>query len=109
HPGRPRDPRFATGLAGAGVALALARSLLGELGYALREDGLLQLVALATVADVVPLRGANRGLVRRGLAALNKTPITGIRALIERAGVKPGQVNAGTLGYTLAPRLNAAG
>jgi single-stranded-DNA-specific exonuclease len=109
NPRRPGDPSIDKELAGAGVALALARSLLGELGYALREDELLQLVALATVADVVPLRGANRGLVRRGLAALNKTPITGVRALIERAGVKPGQVNAGTIGYTLGPRLNAAG
>ncbi|OLC55414.1 MAG: single-stranded-DNA-specific exonuclease RecJ [Chloroflexi bacterium 13_1_40CM_4_68_4] len=109
NPRRPGDLSLDKELAGAGVALALARSLLGELGYALREDELLQLVALATVADVVPLRAANRGLVRRGLASMNKTPITGVRALIERAGVKVGQVNAGTIGYTLGPRLNAAG
>jgi single-stranded-DNA-specific exonuclease len=109
NPRRPGDPSLEKELAGAGVALMLARALLGELGYALREDELLQLAALATVADVVPLRAANRGLVRRGLVAINKAPLVGVRALIERAGVKLGQVNAGTIGYTLGPRLNAAG
>src|SRR5207245_1216368 len=79
NPRRPGDASLEKELAGAGVALALARSLLGELGYALREDELLQLVALATVADVVPLRAANRGLVRRGLAALNKAARAGER------------------------------
>ena len=109
NPRRPGDASLEKELAGAGVALMLARALLGDLGYALREDELVQLVALATVADVVPLRAANRALVRKGLVALNKAPLTGVRALIERAGVKSGQVNAGTIGYTLGPRLNAAG
>jgi len=66
-------------------------------------------VALATVADVVPLKGANRGLVRKGLEALNRAPILGVRALVERAGLKLGKVNAGDIGYVLGPRLNAAG
>ncbi|MDQ2952759.1 MAG: single-stranded-DNA-specific exonuclease RecJ [Chloroflexota bacterium] len=109
NPRRPNDPSLDKELAGAGVALVLARVLLGELGYALREDELLQLVALATVADVVPLRGANRSLVRRGLAALNRAPITGVRALVERSGLKLGKVTAGDIGYVLGPRLNAAG
>lgn len=109
NPRRPGDPSIEKDLAGAGVALMLARALLGELGYALREDELLQLVALATVADVVPLRAANRGLVRKGLAALNRAPITGVRALVERSGLKLGRVNAGDIGYVLGPRLNAAG
>src|SRR4051812_30176357 len=109
NPRRPGDPSLEKDLAGAGVALMLAKSLLGELGYALREDELLQLVALATVADVVPLRAANRGLVRKGLAALNRAPITGVRALVERSGLKLGRVNAGDIGYVLGPRLNAAG
>ena len=109
NPRRPGDPSLEKELAGAGVALVLARALLGELGYALREDELLQLVALATVADVVPLRGANRSLVRKGLAALNRAPITGVRALVERSGLKLGKVTAGDIGYMLGPRLNAAG
>jgi len=109
NPRRPGDPSLDKDLAGAGVALVLARTLLGELAYALREDELLQLVALATVADVVPLHGVNRSLVRRGLHALNRAPITGVRALVERAGLKLGRVNAGDIGYVLGPRLNAAG
>ena len=109
NPRRPGDPSLEKDLAGAGVALTLARSLLGEIGYALREDELLQLAALATVADVVPLRSANRGLVRRGLLALNRTPLVGVRALAERAGLRLGQVNATDIGFVLGPRLNAAG
>jgi len=109
NPRRPGDPSKDKDLAGAGVALVLARALLGDLAYALREDELLQLVALATVADVVPLKAANRGLVRKGLEALNRAPLLGVRALVERAGLKLGKVNAGDIGYVLGPRLNAAG
>ncbi len=109
NPRRPGDPSIDKELAGAGVALVLARRLLGELGFALRRDELLQLVALATVADVVPLRGANRVLVRAGLEALNRAPITGVRALVERAGLKLGHVTSANIGYVLGPRLNAAG
>ncbi|MBI3522728.1 MAG: single-stranded-DNA-specific exonuclease RecJ [Chloroflexi bacterium] len=109
NPRRPNDPSLDKDLAGAGVALRLAKKLLGELTYALREDELLQLAALATVADVVPLRGANRAITRAGLASLNRAPITGVRALIERSGLKAGKVTAGEIGWTLGPRLNAAG
>jgi single-stranded-DNA-specific exonuclease len=109
NPRRAGDPSIDKELAGAGVALVLARRLLGELGFALRRDELLQLVALATVADVVPLRAANRALVRAGLEALNRAPITGVRALVERAGLKLGQVTSANIGYVLGPRLNAAG
>jgi single-stranded-DNA-specific exonuclease len=109
NPRRPGDPSLDKDLAGAGVALVLARRLLGELGFALRRDELMQLVSLATVADVVPLRGANRALVRAGLEALNRAPITGVRALVERAGLRLGQVTAANVGYVLGPRLNAAG
>src|SRR5581483_409865 len=109
NPRRPGDPSVDKELAGAGVALVLARALLGELGYALRQDELLQLVALATVADVVPLRGGNRALVRRGLEALNRAPLAGVRALVERSGLKLGRVGASDIGYVLGPRLNAAG
>jgi single-stranded-DNA-specific exonuclease len=91
------------------VALRLAQALLGDIGYALREDELLQLCALATVADVVPLRDANRAIVTAGLAALNRAPITGVRALVDRAGLRLGRVNASDIGFGLGPRLNAAG
>jgi single-stranded-DNA-specific exonuclease len=109
NPRRPGDVSLDKELAGAGVALVLARRLLGELGFALRRDELMQLVSLATVADVVPLRAANRSLVRAGLEALNRAPITGVRALVERAGLRLGHVNASDIGYVLGPRLNAAG
>jgi single-stranded-DNA-specific exonuclease len=109
NPRRAGDASVDKELAGAGVALAVARRLLGELGFALRRDELMQLVALATVADVVPLRAANRSLVRAGLEALNRAPLTGVRALVERAGLKLGQVTAANIGYVLGPRLNAAG
>ena len=109
NPRRAGDPSIDKELAGAGVAVVVARRLLGELGFALRRDELVQLVALATVADVVPLRAANRTLVRAGLEALNRAPITGVRALVERAGLKLGNVTSANIGYVLGPRLNAAG
>jgi single-stranded-DNA-specific exonuclease len=109
NPRRPGDTSEDKELAGAGVALRLAHALLGDLAYAVKEDELLQLCALATVADVVPLRAANRAIVAAGLAALNRAPITGVRALAERAGVKLGRVGASDIGYGLGPRLNAAG
>src|SRR3989441_2633867 len=57
----------------------------------------------------MPLRGANRALTRAGLDALNKSPLTGVRALVERAGLKLGRVGAQEIGFVLGPRLNAAG
>ena len=109
NPRRPADPSLEKDLAGAGVALVLARALLGDIRYALRDDELLQLVALATVADVVPLRGANRALTRAGLEALNRSPLVGVRALADRSGLKLGRVGAAEIGFVLGPRLNAAG
>lgn len=109
NPRRPGDASTDKELAGAGVALVLAKRLLGDIGFALRQDELLQLVALATVADVVPLRGANRALTCAGLEALNRAPLIGARALVERGGLKLGGVDAADIGYVLGPRLNAAG
>jgi single-stranded-DNA-specific exonuclease len=76
-------------------------------GRALEED--LDLVALATIADVVPLVGENRRLVRRGLRALAGTAKPGLRALMAVARVDPGKLNERSVGFALAPRLNAAG
>jgi single-stranded-DNA-specific exonuclease len=72
-------------------------------------DADLDLVALATIADVVPLIGENRALVRRGLRALAGTAKPGLRALMSVARVDPGKVNERAVGFALAPRLNAAG
>jgi single-stranded-DNA-specific exonuclease len=69
----------------------------------------LDLVALATVADVVPLVGENRSLVKRGLAEMRRTKRVGLRALIEASKCEPTQLDEGDLAFRLAPRINAAG
>ena len=79
----------------------------GEAPAPLLED--LDLVALATIADVVPLLGENRTLVREGLRALATTAKPGLRALMAVAGVDPGRVDERAIGFALCPRLNAAG
>ncbi|MBS1677200.1 MAG: single-stranded-DNA-specific exonuclease RecJ [Actinobacteria bacterium] len=84
-----------------------------KLACALREgksaDADLDLVALATVADVVPLVGENRSLVKRGLAEMQRTRRVGLRALLEASKCDPARLDEGDLGFRLAPRINAAG
>ena len=92
-------------LCAAGVAYKLATELVGR--AAADED--LDLVALATVADVVRLQGENRRLVRAGLKALAATSKPGLRALMRVAKVDPSRVDATAVGFRLAPRINAAG
>ncbi len=94
----------ADGQAGEQVA-ARARQARSE--QTLRED--LDLVALATIADVVPLLGENRTLVRRGLRALAGTSKPGLRALMAVAGVDPARTDERAVAFALAPRMNAAG
>jgi single-stranded-DNA-specific exonuclease len=97
-------------LCASGVAYKLAQALLaaaGEDPSLCDED--LDLVALATVADVVPLRDENRRLVRAGLRAMGTTRKPGLRALMDVARVDPSGVDAAAIGFRLAPRLNAAG
>jgi single-stranded-DNA-specific exonuclease len=97
-------------LCATGVAYKLAEALLAAAG---RGPGSLEreldLVALATVADLVPLQGENRALVRRGLRVLHGAQRPGLRALLRVAGVDPQSVTEQTLGFGLAPRINAAG
>jgi len=97
-------------LAAVGVAFKLALALAKHLG---RKDafiwGMLDLVALATVADVAPLRGENRVLVRYGLRMLTQTRNIGLRSMIRAAGMQGKVLTAGRVGFILAPRLNAAG
>ena len=92
-------------LCGTGVVYKLAQALVGD--EALREH--LDLVALATVADVVPLVDENRGLVAAGLRRLARTTKPGLVALMRSAGVDPATVDSGNIGFRLAPRINAAG
>ncbi len=92
-------------LCGAGVSLKLATALAGD-DYRERS---LDLVALATVADMVPLVGENRALVRRGLAVARRARRPGIRALCAEAGVDPGCLDEGDFAFRLGPRINAAG
>jgi single-stranded-DNA-specific exonuclease len=92
------------------VAYKLAQALFTAGGRDPRELSRdLDLVALATVADVMPLTGENRTLVRLGLRALAATTKPGLRALMSVAGVDSAKVNERALGFALAPRLNAAG
>ena len=102
-------------LCGAGVALKLADGLMRELGWdhPRREkilDSLLKIVAIATVADVVPLTGENRVIVKRGLEGLRNVTNPGLRALLQVSDIEPGAApTARQVGFQIAPRINAAG
>jgi single-stranded-DNA-specific exonuclease len=132
NPKQQDDPYPFKDLAGVGIAFKLAQALVraNQLDpivddLPLRSGDLLDLVALGTVADIAPLVGENRALVRKGLEALNGTVgrrgeaenyLThrgprrpGLRALFGEASLQPGKVNAQTIGFVIGPRLNAAG
>jgi single-stranded-DNA-specific exonuclease len=98
-------------LAGVGIAFKLAQALHQDRPSLTGFDvnSLLDLVALGTVADLAPLQGENRQLVRRGLEVLNSLRRPGVAALARIAGVKAGHITAETIGFVLGPRLNAAG
>ena len=92
-------------LCGAGVAFKLVCAL-GGLDAAI---GSIDLAAVATVADVVPLTDENRVIVHYGLKAINSDPRTGIRALCDAAGISGRQVTSSSISFQIAPRLNAGG
>ena len=94
-------------LCGTGVVLKLAQALLGPGSEAATRH--LDLVALATIADVVPLVDENRALAAAGLKALAATQRPGLRALMRSARVDPATVDSSSVGFRLAPRINAAG
>ena len=96
-------------LCGTAVAWKLASALREEAGLADDPDADLDLVALATVADVVPLVGENRALVRRGLEEARRARRPGLRALLEAARCEPTSLDESDLSFRLAPRINAAG
>lgn len=105
NPKRPGQAYGFTGLCGAGVAFKLVQALGGAHSALLRVD----LAALATVADLVPLVDENRVLVRLGLAQMNTDARPGIAALIEAAGLGGRALKAGNIAFGLAPRINAGG
>jgi single-stranded-DNA-specific exonuclease len=114
NPKQPGCPYPFKDLSGVGLAFKLAQALLrvqARMGEpsSVTEDSLLDLVALGTVADLVPLQGENRTLVRRGLSALNKADRPGVEALMANAGLRRGEVDATAIGFRLGPRVNAAG
>jgi single-stranded-DNA-specific exonuclease len=94
-------------LCGTGVVYKLGQALFGVESEIPRRH--LDLVALATIADVVPLLDENRTLAVSGLRALARTQKPGLQALMRAAGVDPATVDAGAVGFRLAPRINAAG
>src|SRR5882724_7402102 len=102
-------------LCGVGVAFKLVQALLGQLDWPagkLRRvlESFLKLVAIGTVADVVPLTGENRVIVKHGLAGLCVVKNTGLRALLKVAGLAEGRApSAGQVAFQVAPRINAAG
>jgi single-stranded-DNA-specific exonuclease len=97
-------------LCAAAVAHKLAQAIFWVAGREPGElDEDLDLVALATIADVVPLLGENRSLVRRGMRALARTAKPGLRALMSVSRVQPGKLDERSVGFALAPRINAAG
>ncbi|MCC6458260.1 MAG: single-stranded-DNA-specific exonuclease RecJ [Caldilineaceae bacterium] len=120
NPQREDVPNPATRLAGVGVAYRLAQAVLraavdlpnatidGDRAAELEQE-LLDLVALGTVADMMPLLGDNRSLVRRGLAQLNATQRPGLEALLLQSDLRPGSVDTTAISFRLGPRINAAG
>ena len=97
-------------LAAVGIAFKLSLALTRAMGG--QEDDvfrMLDLVALATIADVAPLRGENRVLARAGLKVMKESPNQGVRALLRSSGLEGKPLTAGRIGFILAPRLNAVG
>jgi len=108
-PKRP-DSSYPFGeLAGVGVAFKLVQALFQATNNDQRCDVFLDLVALGTVADMVPLVGENRYLVKRGLEILNCSQRLGLQEMVLCAGLELGSINSGSISYTLGPRLNASG
>jgi single-stranded-DNA-specific exonuclease len=111
NPNRADCPYPDKSLAGVGVAFKVCCAVADALGFPRgRLHAFLDLVAVATIADLAPLTGENRALVRWGLKVLPQTPNPGLRALLQITGLlDKGEVTASQVGYVLAPRINAVG
>lgn len=110
NPNQPGDTYPFKGIAGVGVAFKLCQALYQKLHHTdAFWDDLIELVALGTVADMVPLRDENREIVRKGLAKMPHTSLCGLQALIGVTVAPGAAINSGTIGFGLGPRINAAG
>ncbi len=110
NPKQPDDPYPEKVLAGVGVAYKLALALIETLKPpTLMPEDLLDLVAIGTVADLVPLVGENRWLVRQGLNHLKTPRRQGILSLMGVTGINASSIGASDIGFGIGPRLNAAG
>jgi len=108
NPHRP-DSRYPfKGLCSAGLAFKVVQAYSHKYAAQCDSENLLDLVAMATIADVVPLQGENRSFVRAGLVRMSQATRCGIQALKHAAGIE-GPCSSGTVAFRLAPRLNAAG
>ena len=98
-------------LAGVGVAFKLVLALALEMGYSAREyfDKYIDLVAIGTIADVVSLTDENRIFVANGINNIKNTKNVGLKALFETSGLADKSINAGSISFAIAPRINAAG
>ena len=108
-PHRPDCPYPFKGLAGVGVALMLALAVAGPVQAPEVFRALCDLAAVGTIADVMPMTGENRCIVSLGLKRLNPARRLGLAALIRHAGLEEKAVTSVSVGYTLAPRINASG
>src|SRR5690606_21961994 len=104
NPKRPDCPYPFKGLAGVGVTLKLAQAITGEL-----RPEWMQVAAIGTVADLMPLVGENRAIVKAGLAAMETHPLPGIRALAAVSGLSGKRLTSTHIGFPLGPRINAGG
>jgi single-stranded-DNA-specific exonuclease len=104
HPKLPESTYPFRELAGVGVAFKLAHALYGEV-----PEHLLEIAVIGTVSDLVSLQGENRLIVKKGLEKLRTTKNIGLKAIFKQAGVDQRTANEETIGFTLAPRINAVG
>ena len=104
------DSRYPyTELTAAGVAFKLLQVLLRGVGQQKQAENFMDLVALGTIADMAPMLGENRYLVKQGLKMINSTPRLGIKEMVTQTGLNPGDINTENISWVVAPRLNAAG
>ncbi len=116
HPQAPGETYPFKFLCGGGVSFKLAQALLKHISnkFALKdreskEKWLLDMVAISTVADMVPIIGENRTLLKHGLIVLRKTRRVGLQMMFKIAGLEPKEINATNIAFAIAPRINTAG
>lgn len=98
-----------TQVSGSAVSWIFSREIKKKIKKIKRVTDGLELVAIGTISDQIPLLGVNRSLVKYGLEELNETKRPGLKALIKDSGIKEGEISTYTVGFVIAPRLNAMG